>query len=348
MPEKKLVMDAAIPDNRPEKDKEKNYHASEIAAGAPTIPFRNPQPKELTATVYSQEYTSSCVPHDIITQLEYEGIVSPAPSGLSQLNVYRRRFNYPNPGSASYNIYDELRRGQRLQKAIPVLPGMTEAAANALPFDVGVKLIKDFNYFDYFENGKLRLDLAAVDIADGKAVNIHVFATEAEWSKEYVEIMTPGLSYDAAYVKHGVCLVPKGDFSHAGKRWLTVHDSAAFGGRHLRYIEYDKFVQARVYYAAKVYAKGEIPVPPAPAPAFKPIMPCQLNDRNNAVKDLQAFLIEGKYLEPQYATGYYGPLTAKAVLWWQLERWNKFSVNVPQLLEWGGRYWGTGSIAIIK
>jgi hypothetical protein len=347
MPADTFIMDSALPDNRPQKERDKNYHASEIAAGAPTVPFRNQQIKALTATVYSQEYTSSCVPHDIITQLEYEGIVSPAPGGLSQLNVYRRRYNYPAPGSASFNIYDELRRGQRLNKAIPVHPGMSEWQANELAYDVGVKLIQDFNYFDYFENGKLRLDLMVADIADGKAINIHVFATEEEWSKEYVEIMKPGLSYDEAFVKHGVCLVPKGDFMLNGKRWLTVHDSAAFGGRHLRYIEYDKFVQARVYYAAKVYAKGNIPVPPAPAPV-KPLARCQLNDKGQAVRNLQAFLVGEKKLEAQYVTGFYGPITAKAVLWWQLEHWNKFTANVPQLLEWRGEFWGDQSIAIVK
>jgi len=40
-------------------------------------------------------------------------------------------------------------------------------------------------------------------------------------------------------------------------------------------------------------------------------------------------------------------LTAKAVLVYQLERWNKFTGGVRALLDLDGKYWGKESIATL-
>lgn len=59
----KIIPDGALPDTRPPSAKEKDWNANEIVlAGAP-VPFTNPKPTKLGATLFSQEYTSSCVPH---------------------------------------------------------------------------------------------------------------------------------------------------------------------------------------------------------------------------------------------------------------------------------------------
>ncbi len=81
---------------------------------------------------------------------------------------------------------------------------------------------------------------------------------------------------------------------------------------------------------------------------MKPLVPCQLNDRGMAVQDLQVFLVAEGKLKAQYVTSLYGPLTAKAVEWWQLEHWEKFTGGVPTLLDNAGHYWGKESIAIIQ
>jgi hypothetical protein len=212
----------------------------------------------------------------------------------------------------------------------------------------GDKLIKDFKYFQHLdERGNQDFYLVAPDIAAGKAVAIFIYATEEEWAQEYVQIKDPNLVATSAYVRHCVCLMPNGDFTENGNPWLSVHDSAKFGGRHLRYMSHD-FLLKRAYFSVKAYAVDALPPAPTPEPVMKPTSVCRVNDKNDAVKLLQGFLMSEGKLHPEYVTGLYGPITAKAVLWWQLERWQKFNGGIPELLDLGGKYWGKQSIALIK
>lgn len=339
----KIISDAALPDNRPVAQKEKDYSTEEVAAALAVTPFQNEKPVKLSATVFNQWYVGSCVPHGFYTQLEYEGLAKP--NGM-QLRAYRKRINYPQAGSIGVDMYDQIRGGQ--SDDFPTPKGFTEAQATAMPYIPGVKIIKDFKYFQYIDKktGRLILENVPPDVASGKAVAIFIYATDEEWSQEYVEIKNPNLSINDARVRHCICIIPKGDFTENGKKWLSVHDSAAFGDRHLRYVSYDFFLK-RTYFAAKVLATGEVE-PPQPEPIGKPTTACEMGDRGEAVKALQNFLIKEGKLGAEYLTGYYGSLTAKAVLWWQLEHWDRFTANVPQLLEWGGKYWGSQSIAIIN
>lgn len=342
--EEKIVMNSALPDNRPEEKKIKDYSRREIVTAAiPT--FTHSKITELTASVYNQWYVGSCVPHGFYTMLEYEGIVPK--TGMSQLRLYRKRINYPQPGSVGVDILDNIRSGQSLQSEFPTPVGFTEAKAEAMAYIEGLKLIKDFNYFQHLDtNGKQDFTLIPSDIAAGKAVAIFIYATEEEWAQEYVKIKTPNLKLDQAEVRHCVCLIPLGDFKENNKRWLSVHDSAKFGNRHLRYIQ-DEFLLKRAYFSVVVFPKNT--PNPEPLPVFqKPLIACEQNQSGQAVRNLQTFLVTEKKLDAQYVTGFYGALTAKAVLWWQLEHWERFSGGVPQLLEYAGKYWGQQSINIIK
>jgi len=222
--------------------------------------------------------------------------------------------------------------------------------ATAMEYELGMKLIKDFTFYQYIDKatGKQLLENVPVDVASGKAVPIFIYATEKEWSQEYVEVGTESVTLQDAEVRHCVCIIPQGDFTKDGKKWLTVQDSAKFGGRGMRYVEYDTFFLNRCYFASKVYATDTLPVPVTEIIMAKPTTPCALGDRNIAVLYLQQFLVNEGKLAPEYATRYYGAITAKAVLWWQLEHWNEFDVPVPKLLEWNGQYWGEGSIKIIN
>lgn len=341
----KIISRDALPDNRPQPQQDKDYSTQEIAtASIPT--FKNKQIKKFTATEFNQWYVGSCVPHGFLTQLEYEGIATP---DISRLRAYRKRVNYPGAGSIGVDMYNQIKSGQ--SNDFPTPEKFREAMATAMPYVIGAKLIKDFSYFLYQDKKtyKWLVDDIPADIAAGKAVAIFFYATEEEWEKEYVELIDPNCPFPGAEVQHCVCIVPYGDFTKNGKRYLTVQDSAKFGKRGMRHVEFDTFLKKRLYFAAKVYATGDVPVPPpVPVVPDKATVPCELNDKGDAVLALQAFLVKQGKLEAQYQTGFYGALTAKAVLWWQLEHWNEFTVNVPQLLEWGGKYWGQQSINIIN
>jgi hypothetical protein len=342
----KIVSRDALEDTRPVELRANDYSTEEVATASAVTPFKHKRPTKLKATEFNQYYAGSCVPHAFLTALEYEGIATP---DISRLRAYRKRSNYPQAGSIGVDMFNKIRAGQ--SNDFPTPKGFTEAMATAMPYVEGVKIIKDFTFYQYIDKktGALLLEQVPADVAIGKAVPIFIYATEDEWSRQYVEVGNEPVTLENAYVRHAVCIVPEGDFKEKGKRWLTVQDSAKFGGRGMRYVEYDKFFLTRTYFASKVYATGTLPAPePENIPVLKPITACVLGDRGVAVLALQKYLIEDKKLAPEYATGYYGALTAKAVLWWQLEHWDKYQVNIPQLLDWRGEYWGEASVAIIN
>lgn len=337
--EQKMTPLGALPDTRPLDERKKDYLADELLVAGAAAAFQHARVEQLSATVFNQWGTSSCVPHGFLTQLEYEGIIPPGTMLPSRLRAYRKRVNYPGAGSIAIDMYDKIRGGQ--SSDFPTPPEFTEAKANAMPFVAGTKFIKDFNYFTFTDYSKV-----AAAVASGKAVAVFIYATKKEWSREYVEILTPDLRIQDAEVSHCVVLIPSGDFTKDGREYFSVQDSAAFGGRHLRYMPLDFFLK-RAFYAGQVFPKGELP-PVPPPPAFTPpTQKCALGDKGGSVLSLQKYLIDKGYLEPQYLTGLYGPLTAKAVLWFQLFNHSKFSVNIPKLLEWNGENWGQQSIDII-
>jgi hypothetical protein len=342
--DEKIISRDALPDNRPIAQQEKDYSTQEIVtASVPT--FVHDKIEKFTATEFNQWYVGSCVPHAFLTQLEYEGIATP---DISRLRAYRKRINYPGAGCIGVDMYNQIKSGQSNDFNTP--EKFTEKMATAMTYIAGIKLIKDFKFFLYQDKKTYEwlVDAIPADIAAGKAVTVFIYATEEEWEKEYVQVIDEDLQLTAdAEVRHCVCLVPYGDFMKDGKRWLTVQDSAKFGKRGMRHVEFDRFLKSRLYFAAKVYATGNIPVPPV-AVAGKPTTPCEQGDQNDAVLALQNFLIKEGKLEAQYATGYYGALTSKAVLWWQLAHWEKFTSTIPHLLELGGKNWGPQSINIIR
>jgi hypothetical protein len=347
--DEKIISRDALPDNRPEAQRQKDFSTQEIAsAGAPEEAFKNDRPRKFSIAEFNQWYVGSCVPHGFITQLVYEGVVTEEQAKGMFLRAYRKRFNYPSAGSNGVDMFSQIKSGQSTD--FPTPEKFREAMATAMPYVLGEKLIKDFSYFLYQDKKtyKWLIDDIPADIAAGKAVSIFIYATEEEWEKEYVEVIEENYPLNGdSEVRHCVCLVPKGDFTKDGKRWLTVQDSAKFGKRGMRYVEFDSFLKSRLYFAAKVYATGNVPTPP-PHTVDKPVNPCLLGDQSDHVRNLQAFLVKEGKLEAQYVTGYYGALTAKAVLWWQLEHWNSFTSTIPQLLEWSGQYWGQQSINIIN
>jgi len=337
-----IIPNGALFDARPNKERDKDYNSREIAGGI-SRPFRNKKITQLTATKYSQEFTSSCVPHAFYTQLEYEKIVKPSPEGKSQLLAYRKRTNYPFEGSAAVDLYNQIISGQSPHFSATVRKGHTEKEANSLPLLAGQKELTLFEFFEITDYRNI-----ARTVASGKAVVVFIYATLDEWSQEYVTIKEPGLNSWKAAVRHAVCLIPDGDFVENGVNWLSVHDSAAFGGRHLRYIS-AQFLEERAYYASQVYKKGTMPNPIPPTTPL-PVIDCQFKDSSNAVKNLQGYLISKGFLESQYQTGYYGVLTAEALMEWQLTNYAEFNFIRPvrELLSMKGKFFGPQSIAIIK
>lgn len=335
-----INLGAALPDTRPVEERNKDYKDDELAAASAREPFTHKRIKELAGTVFNQWYVGSCVPHGFLTALEYAGIIT-AKEIKSQLRAYRKRSNYPGEGSIAVDMWEKIKSGVSPNKDFPTPEKFREEQAAAMPLVMGEPVLKDrFNYFEITDPNRI-----AGYVAAGKPVPVFIYASKNEWAREYVDVRD-NVSIGNAEVRHCVCLVPEGDFTEDGTQYFAVHDSAKFGNRHLRYVSLE-FILKRTYYAARIEKKGQVEPVPVPPPSDKPTVPCELGDRGEAVLNLQAFLIADGKLAPQYATGYYGALTAKAVLWYQLSKWQQFTSTIPELLELKGEAWGPQSIGTL-
>jgi len=339
-----IVSRDALPDTRSEEQRKSDYKDEEVlppAGAGEVVPFKHKRPTKLGATDFNQWYVGSCVPHGFLTTLEYEGIITKKEL-KSQLRAYRKRVNYPQEGSIAYDMWDKIRGGVSPHADFPTKEKMREAEAAAMKYVAGDPVLKDrFNHFEITDYTRI-----ASYVAAGKAIPIFFYASTNEWSREYVDVRD-SVNIQEAGVRHCVVLIPEGDFTEGGVKRFAVHDSAKFGNRGLRYISLD-FLLKRCYYAGRVEKKNApVPVEP-PVVDRKPDVACGLNEKGDAVLALQRFLYDQGKLKAEYITGFYGPLTAKAVLWYQLEKWEQMTSTIPELLDLKGEHWGPQSIATIS
>lgn len=338
-----------LEDTRSDSAKQKDYLREEVILAGSARPWTNKKVTRLTVKEKNQFGTSSCVAHAILTQLEYENLLTTDPSDLA---LYRKRANYSGEGSNGEDILNKARHGLSTYKDIPTPNNATEAYANALPLVLGSTLLnKPFKYYQYdasYRPDASRASRIIADVARGKAVVVFYYSTNAEARREYMEPTDTKVTLQNASVRHAVTLIPKGDFTENGKHWASMQDSAKFGNRAIHYVS-EEFLEERVYWAAIVTLDEEAPAP-TPQPALPNVI-CEFGERSQAVHNLQGWLIQEGYLAPQYQTGLYGRITSDAVLWAQLERFEHFKkrgASIPQLLEWKGHWWGRGSIEAIN
>jgi hypothetical protein len=146
-------------------------------------------------------------------------------------------------------------------------------------------------------------------------------------------------------VRHQITLIPKGAFYENGKLWFSIIDSAKFGNRNIRYATLS-FLRNRAIVAPQFALPKQIEV--VPPKVNKTLSAVKLGDRGQAVLNLQGFLVEKGFLDKQFVTGFYGSITAKAVLWFQLYYHQEFLEPIPELLKLKGEYFGPQSIQVIK
>lgn len=329
-------------DVRSEKEKIKDWDSRELTLGATT----GKKITKLPAKLYDQMGTSACTAHAYLTMLEYNGVLT---LPVSRFTLYRKRNVYPAAGS---NIVDLILKSHPkfnpaggLTKYDDIIhpSRLTEAWANTVPYLVGAQLSADFEYY----TAKTYSDLERI-VNSGLAVTIGFYSTNAEWRKEYVEETATITNPFAAAVRHQVTLIPNGAFTENGKLWFSVHDSAGFGGRFLRYVTLSFIQNRRINQPIFAIPANTAPVPPPPVLDAKPLVPVRLEDRGRDVENLQAYLAKRGYLEPRYVTGYYGQLTSKAVLWFQLYHHDKMTSKIPELLDLKGYWWGAQSINLVN
>ncbi|MFA6158906.1 MAG: peptidoglycan-binding domain-containing protein [Candidatus Paceibacterota bacterium] len=327
---------SAIPDPRPSEERALDHvHGRDVAfAGELKV---NDKPVDLPFTPYNQYQTSSCGAHDAAhgRRLEDGSDVAPLP-------WYRMRSNYPDEGMF---VHDVLRLKQKAKpvpySAFPTERYSPEAKANAIPaqelWDESRDKSHAYVYIQPFD-----ADAVFQAVSKGFPVTISFFATYSEWSKQVLSIEDPDLVFYLANVRHYVEAMPSSIYSEGGKLYLSALESARQGG-HMRREITPEFLKKRMFLGGGyAYRKEE----PKPVPvATLPLAECQYGQSSAAVKILQAYLCSKGLMLPEHRTGYYGPITAGAVLKWQLA--NVKTVSQQSLRDLGGRYWGPASVKAI-
>jgi hypothetical protein len=154
------------------------------------------------------------------------------------------------------------------------------------------------------------IDAICAIAEQGYAVSLVFFSTYREWSKEYPELLdTP--SYSTAPVRHDICVLPNSGFMENGKKYLTIVDSAWFGGYNLRHLSED-FIAARVvdamYWKTVVFKQS-----PTDKPQHTFRVPLSKGMENEDVRWLQKVLVYEGLLPVDCIIGIFGPRTLAAV-----------------------------------
>jgi hypothetical protein len=210
---------------------------------------------------------------------------------------------------------------------------ITEESVNAIPFKNLFENKRD-EKFEYVQIKPYDADAVVDAVTNGHAVIISFYCTLNEWDKEMeVEDVT---SPAVAPVRHFVAALPNSYHTHEGKSWISVIDSSPHGGHHLRHVTVDflknrMFLGGGFYYPSKT---GKKPIKYIPGNSVK------FGEKSVDVMNLQEYLVRNGLMTSNNVTGYYGNITARAVLEWQLKNLEN-SVAMRQLQ---GHYWGPRSI----
>lgn len=185
--------------------------------------------------------------------------------------------------------------------------------------------------------------IASIIQQTGKGVMVWFYFQINEWT-ERPKIINAALNLSApSTARHSVTAV---DFTLVdGKKCLIIEDSwgTAYGMAGQRIIDED-FFKARNWYAGYlVNFKFEDQTQPSPKPQYTFIKTLEFGQTNNDIKALQDILkYERLFPSNTASTGYYGAITAKAILLWQ----KKYAVApVDELDSLAGRRVGEKTIA---
>lgn len=309
------------PDPRTQDEKDRDYlHEERVSTGPVTNPFGNVKITASPFTNIDQHQTLACVPHGIGTALAIE---RKADTGIYQsvspMFAYRLRSNYPGGGSWPQQIFSIYKNvGAPTYETLPT--PFTENEANALyipePMRLEAAIFKGKTYFAVQVPNNIET-LAKIS-QQGHGVPICFFSTQSEWSREYPVILKPTLKrFDAeATLQHEVCILPYSGFIENGVRYVTIQDSALFGGLSIRHVS-EAFIAARVYDAGYWDTVNIIGGGPRPRYTFTKTL--NVGARGDEVRMMQTLLVSEGVLPTDCMTGYFGGISQAAVRAFQVK-----------------------------
>lgn len=307
----------ALIDTRTEAEKSKDYLFPElVSAIEPVIWIEKPQSDWRKFPIFSQNGSGSCVAQ---TLRKLYGVYLWLKTGvwvdISASHIYQRRVNRPSPGMGGIDVFQIGQKGTTLEQFAPS-ENMTDAqmdSMNVIPFME--KIGETFKLGSYIKISPTDIDtIASIIQKTGKAVMVWFYFTYNEWTNIPTVVDSTLNLNNQNTLKHSVSAV---DFTMwQGKKALVIDDSwglsAAMSGQ--RVITED-FFNARNFFAA-YFQNFAFEEEPKPKWTFTKIL--QFEETNADVKALQGILKhEGLFPTNTTSTGFYGSITAKAVLAWQ-------------------------------
>jgi hypothetical protein len=250
---------------------------------------------------------------------------------------YRTRSNFPAGGMFIKEVLELIAYAKTFPFPKKLPAKLTEAFANAMALEPAI-VTKDRSR-EYFSIKPYDADGVFDAVNNGFPVLLAFYSTTREWAEEMIPTDTVWIN--TAAVRHYVIAIPNSFHNKDGHEWVSVVDSARQGGLSLRHVRKD-FLQKRMYLGAGFVRKAEIKKAKLPD---LPTQGCQYGQRNSAVLALQKYLVSQSLMEERHTTGYYGNVTAAAVLRWQLD--NIQDVNYAELVYLEGKHWGPLSVKAV-
>lgn len=323
----------AIADPRSALEKSRDYTYGEDMV-LPTGSAGNKRIKKLPFDAYLQQSTSSCGAHAAAhARRSYES------EGTFPLAWYRTRTNYSGEGMYLKEVLKLAARADTVKTPKDVPKKLTESYANSLEYMELFSNNRDARY-EYVTINPYDAQAVLDLVSGGKAVVISFYATKAEWGEEIYPRETTTIL--TAPVRHYVLALPNTYHTKDGYEWVSCIDSANPKGNTLVHMRRD-MLEKRMYLGGGFYhvvdkSKSQV--------KDLPLTACEYGQRNGNVLKLQKFLTQLGRMSAIHNTGYYGNITAQAVLGWQVE--NLSNADVDWLYKLNGHYWGPQSIVLVK
>lgn len=321
----------ALVDTRPAEKQAGDWQQREVVAQAANVQWVEKQPNQIRKfPIFNQDGSGSCV---MQTQCKELGIMRHLTDGnyvhFSVADGYQRRSNKPAGGMAAVDARQIAQAGITLEELSPS-QNMSDAQLDAVVVESYKHEVGSvFGISNYLALPTMDIDSVASTIqATGKGVMVWFYFLIDEWQQQPV-VLHSGLDLNAATtLRHSVCAV---DFTlRGGEKCLVIEDSwGPNAGDNGQRIITESFFKARNWYAGYLvnFKFQASPEPKPHAYLQTDLVPGMTSDD---VKSLQACLQwDGEFPANAQITGYYGPITQKAVGDYQIKHGVLSSTTSP-------------------
>ena len=311
----------ALIDTRSQEERDKDYEFSEIVTSvAPVVWTEKISTSWRKFPIFNQDGSGSCVAQ---TMAKIMGVMYWLKNNVyvhfSATHIYQRRSNKPSGGMSGVECFEIARKGATLEVLTPS-QDMSDIQMDGVKIEPYKEEVgKIFKLGSYVVGPLKDLETVASIIQQtGKAVMVWYYFKHKEWT-DVPEVIDTDLDLHASSTsRHSVTAV---DFTlYKGKKCLIIEDSWGpnYGKGGQRIITEDFHKERNFFVAHPMNFKFEEQVvPPIVVSKFTKTM--KLGDQNNEVKELQLFLKKlGHYPINIDVTGYFGSVTKKAVIAFQL------------------------------